>query len=515
MDKRETVVILDYGSQYTQLIARRVRECHVYSELVPWDAPWDEVSRLNPKALILSGGPASVYEEGAPTLPEYVLKSGLPVLGICYGMQLLAHHLGGRVIKAEEGEYGPTRLLVTHPHPLFDGLPDEMDVWMSHGDRVEELPPDFIPLARTDNTPYAAMAHPTKPIYAVQFHPEVTHTPHGKEVIANFLYRLCGFKGTWSMASFIEESTTRIQEQIGDGYAIAALSGGVDSSVAAALVSKAIGKRLTCIFVDHGLLRRDEAQKVVNTLRKHIDAEILLVEAQDRFLRRLRGVTDPEEKRRIIGEEFIRVFEEEAARIGKARFLVQGTIYPDVIESRASPTGKATARIKTHHNVGGLPEDLQFDLVEPLRFLFKDEVRQVGLALGLPEELVYRQPFPGPGLAVRILGEVTEERLRILRAADAIVTEEVERAGVHRELWQYFAVLTPVRSVGVRGDARAYDYVIAVRAVLSTDGMTADWAKLPYELLTRISSRIVNEVPGVGRVVYDITPKPPATIEWE
>lgn len=515
MGKRETVVILDYGSQYTQLIARRVRECRVYSELVPWDAPWEEVARLNPGAFILSGSPASVYEEGAPSLPDYVLTSGLPVLGICYGMQLLAHHLGGRVVKAEEGEYGPARMQITQRHPLFEGLDEEIDVWMSHGDRVEELPPGFVALAHTSNTPYAAMAHQTRPIYAVQFHPEVAHTPYGKQVIANFLYRLCGFEGTWSMSSFIEESISRIREQIGDGYAVAALSGGVDSSVAVALVSRAIGRKLTCFFVDHGLLRQGEAEKVVEILRKHIDADISLVEARDRFLRRLRGVTDPEEKRRIIGEEFIRVFEEEAARIGKARFLVQGTIYPDVIESRASPTGKAAARIKTHHNVGGLPQDLRFELVEPLRFLFKDEVRQVGLALGLPEELVYRQPFPGPGLAVRIVGEVTEERLRILRAADAIVTEEVEKAGLGQELWQYFAVLTPVRSVGVRGDARAYEYVIAVRAVLSTDGMTADWARLPYELLGRISTRIVNEVPGVGRVVYDITPKPPATIEWE
>ncbi len=510
-----TVVILDYGSQYTQFIARRVRECRVYSEILPWDAPWEEVASLNPGAIILSGGPASVYGEGAPSLPDYVLEKGLPVLGICYGMQLLAHSLGGKVVKAEEGEYGPTRLRVTERHPLFEGLPDEMDVWMSHGDRVEELPPGFVPLARTENTPYAAMAHVSKPIYAVQFHPEVVHTPHGRKVIENFLYRLCGFRGTWTMASFIEESITRIRDRVGDGYAIAALSGGVDSSVAAALVGRAIGRRLTCIFVDHGLLRKNEAREVVETLRKHIDAEIRLVNAQERFLRRLRGVTDPEEKRRIIGEEFIRVFEEEAARVGRARFLVQGTIYPDVIESRASPTGKATARIKTHHNVGGLPAEMQFELVEPLRFLFKDEVREVGLALGLPESLVYRQPFPGPGLAVRILGEVTEERLRILREADAIVTEEVEKAGLYRELWQYFAVLTPVRSVGVRGDARAYDYVVAVRAVLSTDGMTADWARLPPDLLGRISTRIVNEVDGVGRVVYDITPKPPATIEWE
>jgi len=430
-------------------------------------------------------------------------------------MQLLAHHLGGKVAPAGRREYGPARLQVLSPDPLFEGLPRTMQVWMSHGDRVEELPPDFVSIARTDNSPYAVMAHRSRPIYGLQFHPEVVHTPLGRQVIANFLFKVCGLKGNWTPRSFIKESIARIREQVGDGRALAAISGGVDSSVAAALVGKAIGRRLTCIFVDHGLLREGEAEKVLSLLREHINAEIVFIEAGERFLRRLRGVTDPEEKRRIIGEEFIRVFEEEAARLGRVDFLVQGTLYPDVIESRASPTGKAAARIKTHHNVGGLPPDMRFKLVEPLRFLFKDEVREVGLALGLPEELVYRQPFPGPGLAVRILGEVTEERLRILRAADAIVTEEVEKAGLAREIWQYFAVLTPVRSVGVRGDGRAYDYVVAVRAVVSTDGMTADWARLPHSLLARIASRIVNEVAGVGRVVYDITSKPPATIEWE
>ena len=515
MGRRETVIILDYGSQYAQLIARRVRECRVYSELLPWDTPGEEITKLNPKAFILSGGPASVYEEDAPSLPPYVIESNLPVLGICYGMQLLAHHLGGRVAPAGRREYGPARLRVLQPDPLFEGLPETMQVWMSHSDRVEEMPPDFITLACTDNSPCAVMVHRTRPIYGIQFHPEVVHTPYGRNIIANFLFKVCGLDATWTPGSFIEESVARIRNQVGDGKAIAALSGGVDSSVAAAIVGKAIGKRLTCIFVDHGLLREGESSRVLSLLRKHLDAQIVLVEAKERFLRKLRGVTDPEEKRRIIGEEFIRVFEEEASQLKDAKFLVQGTIYPDVIESRASATGKAAARIKTHHNVGGLPADMRFELIEPLRYLFKDEVREVGLALGLPEELIYRQPFPGPGLAVRILSEVTEERLRILRAADAIVTEEVERAGLAKELWQYFAILTPIRSVGVRGDARAYDYVVAIRAVLSTDGMTADWARLPYELLARISGRIVNEVPGVGRVVYDITPKPPATIEWE
>ncbi|MCS7286732.1 MAG: glutamine-hydrolyzing GMP synthase [Anaerolineae bacterium] len=512
---KSSVVILDYGSQYAMLIARRVRECRVYSELVPWDASEEEVLRLSPAAFILSGGPASVYEEGAPFLPPYLLKAGVPVLGICYGMQLLAKALGGKVAPAPRKEFGPAFLEVLDPDPLFAGLPPRFQVWMSHGDRVEELPPDFKVLAKTENSPLAAIAHRELPVFGLQFHPEVVHTPLGKEIIANFLFRVCRLEPSWTPGFFIEESIKRIREQIGGEEAVAAISGGVDSTVAATLVAKAIGKKLHCIFVDHGLLREGERDRVLSALERTMEADIRVVEAEERFLQKLRGITDPEEKRRIVGEEFIRVFTEEARLIGPIRFLVQGTIYPDVIESRASPTGKAAARIKTHHNVGGLPQDMPFELVEPLRFLFKDEVREVGLALGLSREVVYRQPFPGPGLAVRILGEVTPERLRILRAADAILCEEVEKAGMAEELWQYFAVLTPLRSVGVRGDARAYDYVIAIRAVVSTDGMTADWARLPFELLTRISSRIVNEVPGVGRVVYDITSKPPATIEWE
>ncbi len=512
---RNTVVILDYGSQYAMLIARRVRECRVYSELVPWDAPEREVMKLSPSAFILSGGPASVYEEGAPSLPPYLLKSGVPILGICYGMQLLALSFGGKVAPAPKKEFGPATLEVVDPYPLFLGMPSQFQVWMSHGDRVEELPSEFVVLAKTENSPYAAIGHRELPIFGLQFHPEVVHTPLGKDVIANFLFKVCRLSPSWTPSSFIEESVERIKEQVGGEKAVAAISGGVDSTVAATLVARAIGENLHCIFVDHGLLREGEGEKVVSVLRGTVKANIKVINAKERFLEKLRGVTDPEEKRRIIGEEFIKVFTEEAQRIGPIRFLVQGTIYPDVIESRASPTGKAAARIKTHHNVGGLPEDMPFELVEPLRFLFKDEVREVGLALGLPREIVYRQPFPGPGLAVRILGEVTLERIRTLRAADAILCEEIEKAGLGEELWQYFAVLTPLRSVGVRGDARAYDYVVAIRAVLSTDGMTADWARLPFELLAKISSRIVNEVPGVGRVVYDITPKPPATIEWE
>jgi len=509
------IVILDFGSQYAQLIARRVREARVYCELLPWDASWAQVERLRPRGFILSGGPASVYQEDAPHLPDYVLSSGLPVLGICYGMQLLAHVMGGRVAPASQREYGLAELTVLVPSsPLFEGLPFLMPVWMSHGDRVEKLPPGFVPLASTPNSPYAAMGHPQRKLYGLQFHPEVAHTPYGKDIIRNFLHRVCGLKGTWTPASFIEESVARIREQVGDSRAICALSGGVDSTVAAALVQRAIGDKLTCIFVDHGLLREGEAERNLETFHQ-LGLRVIPVRAQERFLAKLRGVTDPEEKRRIIGEEFIRVFEEIAAHVPGVAFLVQGTLYPDVIESRASSTGKAASRIKTHHNVGGLPADMKLSLVEPLRLLFKDEVREVGLALGLPKEVVYRQPFPGPGLAIRIIGEVTEEKLRILRAADRIVTEEVERAGLDRELWQYFAVLTPVRTVGVMGDERSYETVVAIRAVTSSDGMTADWARLPYELLTRLANRIVNEVKGVNRVVYDITSKPPATIEWE
>jgi GMP synthase (glutamine-hydrolysing) len=509
----ETVVILDFGSQYSMLIARRVRECNVYCELVPWDAPEEEVMRLRPRAFILSGGPASVYEEGAPMAPSYVFESGFPVLGICYGMQLLAHQLGGRVAPSDRREYGHA---VVHqgdpPSPLFEGLPASMPVWMSHGDRIVDLPPGFRSIAYSDNSPVAAMAN-DRGIVGIQFHPEVVHTPQGKQLIDNFLKRICGLRGDWTPGNFIADTINAIRAQVGDGRVICALSGGVDSAVAATLVHRAVGDQLTCIFVDNGLLRRQEADRVIDTFRRNMRMNLITVDASDRFLANLAGVVDPEEKRKIVGETFIRVFEEEADKIGHVDFIAQGTTYPDVIES-ATRNG-AAAKIKTHHNVGGLPKELTFELVEPLRYLFKDEVRQAGLALGLPEEIVYRQPFPGPGLAIRVIGEVTREKLEVLRAADWIVMNEIKRAKLYYDLWQAFAVLTDTKSVGVQGDYRTYGHVVAIRAVQAQDAMTADWARLPYDLLARISSRIVNEVPGVNRVVYDITSKPPGTIEWE
>jgi len=511
--EREAIIVIDFGSQYSMLIARRVRECKVYCELLPPDTPWEKIAPLKPKGFILSGGPASVYEPGAPLAPSYIYEKNLPVLGICYGMQVIAHQLGGQVTSGAKHEYGHAILHLSEvDSPLFADLPPSSPVWMSHGDKIEKLPPDFTALAYTENSPFAVMSKDGK-VFGLQFHPEVVHTPEGKTILKNFVYGVCGCKGNWTMSNFINDSMAKIRRQVGKGKVISALSGGVDSSVVATLIHRAIGDQLTCIFVNHGLLRREEVERTFNVFKLNLGMNIIYVDASQRFLKRLKGVTDPEVKRKVIGEEFIHVFEEEAKKIGKVDFLAQGTLYPDVIESAL--TTSAAVKIKTHHNVGGLPAKMTLKLLEPLRDLFKDEVRQVGLALGLPEEMVWRQPFPGPGLAIRIIGEVTEEKLEILRGADFIVMNEIKKAQLYRQLWQSFAILTDVKSVGVMGDYRTYGYLVAVRAVTSDDAMTADWSRLPYEVLARISNRIVNEVPGVNRVVYDITSKPPSTIEWE
>ncbi len=512
--ERESIVVIDFGSQYSLLIARRIRECQVYCELVSYDTPWEKIAPLNPKGFILSGGPASVYQSGAPLAPAYIYENHVPVLGICYGMQVITQQLGGQVEPGSKQEYGHSILHLSGTESLlFEGLEDSLPVWMSHGDRIEEMPPGFVSLAYTENSPIAVMGN-NDGIYGIQFHPEVVHTPQGKTILENFAYRVCGCRGNWTIGSFINDSISGIKKRVGKGKVINALSGGVDSAVVATLIHRAIGDQLTCIFVDHGLHRREEVERTSRVFKENLGMQIIYVDAADRFLDRLKGVVDPEVKRKVIGEEFIEVFEEEANKIGRVDFLAQGTLYPDVIESAASGS-TASAKIKTHHNVGGLPARMRLSLIEPLRYLFKDEVRKVGLELGMPEEMVWRQPFPGPGLAIRIIGDVTGEKLEILRSADFIVMNEIKKANLYHHLWQTFAVLTDVKSVGVMGDFRTYGYLIAIRAVTSEDAMTADWARLPYDLLARISNRIVNEVSGVNRVVYDITSKPPSTIEWE
>ena len=518
--QRESVLVIDFGSQYSRLIARRIRESKVYCEIVTHDVDWDHVKSLNPKGIVLSGGPASVYDEDAPLAPAWVFDCGLPVLGICYGMQAMVHQLGGTVAESQKREYGHAVLhqnasmdFYTDSQRLLEGLPASLPVWMSHADRITQLPPGFKSKAYTDNAPIAMIGNDNG-MLGIQFHPEVAHTPQGEDIIKNFLYKICRMGELWTSGNFVADTVERIRKQVGDGKVICALSGGVDSAVAATLVHKAIGDQLTCIFVNNGLMRKDEPERVKETFEKFMNVNLVYSESSERFISALKDITEPETKRKIIGAEFINVFDEEANILGEVNFLTQGTLYPDVIESQSSENS-VSATIKTHHNVGGLPEHMNLELVEPLRYLFKDEVREVGLELGLPEEMVYRQPFPGPGLAIRIMGTVTTEKLDILRAADWIVMDEIKKNGLYRELWQSFAVLTGSRSVGVTGDFRTYGHVVAIRAVSSDDAMTADWARLPYDVLSKISNRIANEVPNVNRVVFDITSKPPGTIEWE
>ncbi len=512
MKKEQTILVMDFGAQYAQLIARRVRECSVYSVIRPYSISVEEIKALNPTGIIFSGGPRSVYAEGAPRIDSEIFELGIPILGICYGMQIMAYTLNGKVERADQREYGKAELTVTEAKGIFTDLGPEITVWMSHGDHVLELPEGFVTAAKTSNTPNAAMANHERKFYGVQFHPEVVHTHKGMEIIRNFLFEVCECKGDWTASNFIDEKVKEIREQVGDSKVICGLSGGVDSSVAAALVHKAIGDQLTCIFVNHGFLRKGEAEQVRQTFQEQFDINLIYADVSERFISMLKGITEPEEKRKLIGNEFVRVFEEEEQKIGDAKFLVQGTLYSDLIESGT----KTAAKIKTHHNVGGLPEDMEFELVEPFRMLFKDEVRNIGKALDLPDEIVWRQPFPGPGLAIRIIGEVNHQNIEILQNADAIVTEEVHVAGLTREIWQSFAILPAnLRSVGVMGDERTYAFPIVIRAVKSEDAMTADWVRFPYEVLEKISTRITNEVEHVNRVVYDITSKPPATIEWE